>query len=294
LYGIWDRAPDSLDTGYNGVRIDVGASVPKTATLSNWPETDALGNETHTLLRQTVLTEGALDTDGDGVADSSEYYRVISNNLGNWAFDKTNALPATHRFYNKDINEDGSINDEDLIPTANVGWVFDLPGIFDLLGDGVDNDKDGSTDESGERILGERVVNDTLIRDGRSIMVSFGVTGTRCNAGAYSFLNERDANTGGMTAYSIYDLNGDGEIDADDGVELQVNYDVDGDGDVDADDVITAYPSDIAFEGRLFNPAILEKSDDVEEKILGNSQRKMIPLDERKERRGFSYWQQVE
>ena len=313
LYGIWDWAPDALDSGYNGARVDVGTTTPKAATLSNWPEKDTNGDSTHTLLVQVAWVEGVTtedtngngvldsgeDTDSDGVLDEYSYYRTISNYAGDWTMVATNDSTCPSSYKGKDINGDGSINDEDLVPVSNVGWVFDLPGKIDLTGDGVDNDKDGVTDETGERIPGERMVNDTLIRDGRAIMISFGVTGTRCNAGAYSFLNERDADTGGMTAYAVYDLNGDGEIDADDGVVIQAPYDVNGDGKVDADDVIMAYPSDIAYEGRLYNPAILRESDDSdkdpeETKYMSSSSGGIQTVKEKAERRGFSYWQQME
>nr|WP_321467068.1 PilC/PilY family type IV pilus protein [uncultured Desulfobulbus sp.] len=299
LYGIWDWAPDYLDTGYNGARVDVGSTSPQTATLSNWPETDTAGDATHTLLRQVALSEGYLDTDGDGVVETSSYYRNISNYSGTYTLTQTSKLSAGHRFRNKDINGDGSVDDNDLVPDSNVGWVFDLPSKIDIDGDGQDNDKDGTIDESGERIPGERVVNDTVIRDGKAIILSFGLTGTRCNSGAYSFLNERDANTGGMTSSAVYDLNGDGEIDADDGVQIQVNYDANNDGKIDSSDVITAYPSDIAYEGRLYNPAILRESDDSdkdpeEKKYFSTSQGAIIVVSEKAEKRGFSYWQQME
>ena len=295
LYGIWDWAPDTLDTGYNGARVDVSTS----ATLSNWPETNTSGYATHTLLKQVALSEGLLDTDGDGVVDSSSYYRVISNYTGDWTLHKTSTLALGHRFRNMDINGDGSVNDSDLVPAYNVGWVFDLPSKIDILKDGQDNDKDGTTDEAGERIPGERVVNDAIIRDGKAILLSFGVTGTRCNAGAYSFLNERDANTGGMTSSAIYDVNGDGEIDADDVVYVQATTDVNGDGHIDSSDVVAVYPSDIGYDGRLYNPAILRENDGSdknpeEKKYFSTSQGSIIVVSEKAERRGFSYWQQME
>lgn len=313
LYGIWDWAPDALDSGYNGTRVDIGATSPKAATLSNWPETDSDGDATHTLLRQVVWAEGVIteDTDGDGILDTGEdtdgdgsldtysYYRVVSNYEGDWTLAATKDLAATHHLYYKDINGDGLVNSSDLVPVSNVGWVFDLPGKVDLTGDHQDNDKDGTIDETGERFPGERVTNDTIIRDGKAILISFGVTGTRCNAGAYSFLNERDVNTGGMTSSAVYDLNGDGEVDADDFVYMKAPIDVDGDGDVDGDDVIAAYPTDVAHEGRLYNPAILRDSSTSEQnpeekKYFSTSQGNIIVVSERGERRGLSYWQQME
>ncbi len=337
LYGIWDWAPDDLDDGYNGVRIDVGSSTPKTATLSNWPETDTFGNATHTLLRQVSWKEGVLtedtdgdgnldvaedsnsngildpgedvdgdgrldvaeDTDGDGNLDTYSYYRIPSNFPGDWSLQKTSALASGHRFYNKDINGDGTVDDRDKVPAANVGWVYDLPGKIDLDGDKQDNDGNGVTDEDGERMPGERVINDAIIRGNKAILTSFGVTGTRCNAGAYSLLNERNAHTGGMLDEAAFDLNGDGEVDANDFVYIRVPYDVNNDGSIDAKDVIAGFPSDIAFNGRLYNPAILREdesvdSDPEEKKYFSTSQGSIQVVDEKAERRGMYFWQQIE
>jgi len=257
-------------------------------------------------LTEDTNGNGSLDTgedvDGDGVMDTYSYYRIISNYQGDWKLEETKNLAITHRFYNKDINGVGGVDSSDLVPVANVGWVFDLPGKIDLEGDGQDNDKDGKIDKDdidGERILGERVANDAIIRDGKAILLSFVVTSTRCNAGAYSFLNEREANTGGMTATPVYDLNGDGQIDADDVVYIRVPYDVNKDGSIDDKDVIAASPSDKGIEGRAYNPAILRESDDSdkdpeEKKYFSTSQGAIIVVDEKGERRGLSYWQQME
>jgi hypothetical protein len=338
LYGIWDWAPDALDEGYHGVRIDIGSSTPTTATLSNWSEIDTFGDTTHTLLRQVTWAEGILtedtdgdgtldvvqedsngngildfgedlngdgnldvneDTDGDGVLDTYSYYRIPSNYPGNWSIQSTSELSAGHRFYNEDINGDGTVDNLDKVPTANVGWVYDLPGKLDLKGDGQDNDQDGADDEDDERLPGERVINDAIIRDGKAILTSFGVTGTRCNAGAYSLLNERDANTGGMLDTPAFDLNGDGEVDANDFVYIKVPYDVNGDGSIDGNDVIAGFPSDIAFDGRLYNPAILREDESLdstpeEKKYFSTSLGSIQVVDEMAEKRGMYFWQEIE
>ncbi|MCF6238250.1 MAG: hypothetical protein L3J79_05475, partial [Candidatus Marinimicrobia bacterium] len=347
LYGIWDWAPDALDEGYNGVRVDTAAT-PSVATLSNWPETNIDGEATHTLLEQVAWVEGKLteDTDGDGALDVDEdvnnngvldtgedldgdghldvdedtndnglidtysYYRIPSNFTGDWSTERTDALPASHRFYNEDINGDGVLDQWDRIPAANVGWFFDLPGKIDLDGDGQDNDKDTLIDEDDdgdgiidERMPGERVVNDAILRDGKIIFLSFGVTGTRCNAGAYSFVNERNPNTGGMLQQPAFDINGDGEVDSSDYVYTQVPYDVNGDGVIDEDDVVHGIPGDKSFEGRLFNPAILREDNDPskivdpdpeETKYFSSSQGGIQTIEESAERRGIYFWQQVE
>ncbi len=297
IYGIWDWAPDNLDNGYAGVRVDT-TTTPTVSMLSNWPETDVSGNATHTLLRQHFVVDGNLteDANGNGVLDQGEdvnhngvldtysYYRVLSNYKGDWSLKKSSSLPSSSRFYDKDINGDGKINQLDLVPTANIGWVVDLPGKLDLKTD--------------KRIPGERVVNDTIIRNGKAIVISFGVTGTRCNAGAYSFLNELNPNTGGMPGMPVFDLNGNGEITPNDAVLIPI--DKNGNPTTDITKMIQGNPSSKAFEGRLFNPAILRenqnnKDNNPEEiKYFSSSQGGIKTLVEPAERRGVYFWQQIE
>ena len=259
------------------------------------------------------------DVDGDGHLDVAEdsnengqidvysYYRIPSNYEGNWATVATKDLAPTHHLYNRDLNGDGYVNYLDKVPVANVGWYFDLPGKIDLDGDGQDNDHDGSVDEDDdgdgvidERMPGERVVNDTIIRDGKAIMISFGVTGTRCNAGAYSFVNERDPDTGGMLGRPAFDVDGDGEVNGHDAYYVRVDEDVDGDGDIDENDVVRGIPTDKAYDGRLYNPAILRESEQSgddrpeETKYFNSSGGTIETLIEEAERRGVYFWQQVE
>jgi len=318
LYGIWDWAPDNLDDCYAGVRVNT-TGTPTVSTLSNWPETDISGNATHTLLCQKFVVDGYItedtngngkldpneDTNNNGVLDTYSYYRILSNYEGNWDLEKTSDTSSI-RFYNKDINGDSVVNQFDLVPKANVGWVVDLPGKIDLNGDGQDNDKDGLIDEDDngdgkidERMPGERVINDTIIRDGKAIIISFGVTGTRCNAGAYSFLNELNPNTGGMPGMPVFDLNSDNEVTSVDFVYIP--YDVNGDGTIEDGEMIQGNPSSKAFEGRLFNPAILRENttktndDNPEEtKYFSSSQGSIQTVQEPAEHRGVYFWQQVE
>ncbi len=343
LYGIWDWAPDYLDEGYNGARVDT-TGTPFVATLSNWPETDIMGDASNTLLQQVSWIEGQLteDTDGDGkldvdedlnsngVLDSGEdldgdghldyeedtndnnkidlydYYRITSNFQGDFSLVSTQDLVPGHHLYNQDINGDGSVNERDKVPVANVGWFYDLPGIIDFDGDQQDNDKDLSVDEDDngdgvidERKPGERVVNDAIIRNGRVIFLSFGVTGTGCSAGAYSFVNERNPYTGGMLLQPTFDIDLDGEVNEEDMVYAEVPFDVDGDGDIDKDDVVAGVPTDRAYEGRLFNPAILREDESVDDdgeelKYFSDSQGAIQTMTEKAEKRGIYYWQQVE
>ncbi len=335
LYGIWDWAPDYFDAGYLGARVDDNSTSPPRIELSNWPETDISGNATHTLLRQVAWVEGAIseDSNGNGVLDADEdanhngvldpgedlngnglldpdedingngkidtynYYRIPSNYQGDWSMVATNKLDSSHHLYNVDINGDGNVSSADLVPQANLGWCFDLPGKIDLDGDGADNDGDGYVDEDDdsdgtidERRLGERVVNDTIIRDGKAIIISFGISGTRCNAGGYSFVNERDPNNGGMTYNPVFDLNGDGEIDEEDMVYIYAPNGGGGGGCTTTP--IYGIPTDKSYEGRLFNPSIL-RNEPVEMKYFSTSAGGIATMTETSERRGIYFWREV-
>lgn len=316
LYGIWDWAPDKYDQGYLGRRVDNTSVSPPIVSITNSPLTTTSGDPINTLLRQVTWVEGVIteDTDGDGIIDDGEdvngngvldtfsYYRIPSNYQGDWDMVEVNA----------DINDDGTIDnsldanstwnpgEKDVKPAGNVGWVYDLPG--KILGgsavynDGIDNDGDGSIDEAGERALGERVTSDAIIRDGKAILISFGPTLSICEGGAYSFVNERDAQNGGMTAQPVFDLNGDGEVDATDMVMISV--DVDGDG---TPEMIPGIPTDKSFKGHIYNPAILREpgGDRPAEEIKYFSittpdGAEIETVREAGERRGIFYWQQVE
>ncbi|NOX80183.1 MAG: hypothetical protein GXP57_03710, partial [Deltaproteobacteria bacterium] len=122
---------------------------------------------------------------------------------------------------------------------------------------------------------------------------------TRCNAGAYSFLNELNPNTGGMLGMPVFDLNGDSEVTSSDFVNIP--YDVNGDGTIEAGETIQGNPSSKAFEGRLFNPAILREDttntndDNPEEtKYFSSSQGSIQTVQEPAENRGVYFWQQIE
>lgn len=274
------------DLNFNG-KIDALSPT----LLSNGPVVDGLGNSTNTLVRQEALIEGTLtedtnkdsilsveeDVNKNGTIDTYSYYRIPTNYDVDWD------LKAT-----VDINGDALVDPKDRMPQVNLGWYFDLPGrIMDT--DNVDNDGDGTIDESGERSLGERVTNDAIIRDGRAILISFGVTGSTCDVGLFSFVNERNAETGGGFTSPILDINGDGQVDENDLVKI-----VDENG-----DVVDGIATDKAYDGRLFNPTILTKEDDgdgelEETKFMSSSSGKIEVVTEKAEKRGVYFWQQVE
>jgi type IV pilus assembly protein PilY1 len=67
---------------------------------------------------------------------------------------------------------------------------------------------------------GERVVSQGLLRDGRIIFTTLIPSSDVCAFGGKSWLMELDAVQGGRLTYSVFDVNGDGQIDESDYVTL--------------------------------------------------------------------------
>ena len=308
VYGIWDWAPDAFDTGYLGARIDNTTVTPPVAELSNWTLTDVGGNMVNTLLRQEIWCEGNLT-----FAWGTGYFRVPSNYKGNWDLVQSNHLPPAHHVFNQQVDVDGDGNDEYFsVPEANLGWYFDLPG---RLTDNAANNHAAfvccdferkSTDpnsdlykqwqcqspvpDPGGRDLGERVTDDTIIRNNNAITVSFMREGNKCSGGLFSFLNERDAHTGGMGTKEVLDVNGDRAITPDD------NQTDPAPGSENPGPFIVR---DTGNSGHLSNPVITNNGDgqgnpgDTETKHMSSSTGKIIPVQESAETEGFYFWKEV-
>ena len=294
IYGIWDWAPDNWDKGYLGTRIDNITTSPHVAELSNWTVTDVGGKKINTLLRQEIWCEGELkmDLNNNGTTnDPGEdlgYYRIPSNYKGDWTTEKTADLDSSHPLYNKDLNGDSTVDQWDRVPVANLGWYFDLPGK-------ISGNPPFSCSHASNvtRDLGERVTSDAVLRDGRAILISFMKEGDRCTGGLYSFINERDADNGGMPFKPVIDVNGNGEVNEEDLVTITV--DTDGDGIL---ETFPGVPTDKGYAGHLYGPVILQdKAGDKhgeETKYFSSSTEKIEKIKETAERRGIYFWQQVE
>ena len=294
IYGIWDWAPDNWDKGYLGTRIDNVTTDPHVAELSNWTVVDVGGKKINTLLRQEIWCEGILKEDLNNNGNTSDpgenfgYYRIPSNYTGDWTTKKTTELDSTHPLYNKDLDGDGNTDKFDKVPMANLGWYFDLPGKIS-----GNQPFSCNISDTVPRDLGERVTSDAVIRDGRAILISFMKEGDRCTGGLYSFINERDADNGGMPLKPVIDVNGDGQVNEEDLVEI--TYDVDGDG---VQEHFPGVPTDKGYAGHLYGPVILQdKGGDKhgeETKYFSSSTEKIEKIRETAERRGVYFWQQVE
>ncbi|MBT8367506.1 MAG: PQQ-binding-like beta-propeller repeat protein, partial [Deltaproteobacteria bacterium] len=88
------------------------------------------------------------------------------------------------------------------IGTSHAGWYYDLP------------------------LVGERIINDLQLRDGRVAVICFRPSPDRCSDENSSFIMELNAFTGGSIPEAIFDLNGDGVIDKADTVFT--GYDAEG------------------------------------------------------------------
>lgn len=99
-----------------------------------------------------------------------------------------------------------SDNEVDL--SSDMGWYLDL--FYDENSNSV-NDHPG-----------ERVVADPLVRNGRVIFATLIPETSPCSFGGTSYLMEIDAQSGSRLDVSPFDLNGDGVIDQNDWVEIEV------------------------------------------------------------------------
>jgi type IV pilus assembly protein PilY1 len=146
--------------------------------------------------------------------------------------------------------------------TANhVGWYYDLP------------------------LDGERVVSDVLLRDGKLIVICFTPHPDHCSEGGTSFIMELNAFTGGRSNEVVFDFNGDGAVDEHD--EITIGYDEDG-------EPVKVPPSGIKAVGNIQPPAILRLNNSIKVKYLTSSTGKIYTLNEKAEKTGVTYWQELE
>lgn len=109
-------------------------------------------------------------------------------------------------------------NNEDHVATSNVlrtvdtatpDWWDAATNVHGQLGWYVDLKENGAS-------LGERVIEDPVLVDGKILFISTVPTDDPCKASGYSWLNEVDAVTGARLPVPPFDLNRDGAFDAND------------------------------------------------------------------------------
>jgi type IV pilus assembly protein PilY1 len=144
---------------------------------------------------------------------------------------------------------------------SHAGWFWDLP------------------------LLGERVISDVLLRDGRLVVIPFTPNQDRCSDGGSSFLMEIDAIFGGHSGQIIFDINEDNVIDT--GDLVTIGLDIEG-------RPIKKIPDGLKLAGNVYAPAILILNEEIEIKYLSSSTGSVHMVKEKAVRLGVTYWKELE
>ncbi len=278
--GNWSRSSNIVDN-ISGVTLLEQTEIDWRYLYGSYLRT--LSDKTANWYLDQACSDG-IDNDGDGFIDSDD-----DDNDGHGLAEKcitTNPVsPSSYSSDGNDNDNDGQI-DETGENIGHVGWFFDLPYMTDASSDGIDNDSDSSIDEAGEEKLGgERVIKDVLIRDGKAIVISFIPESSPCTGGGYSIIHEMDACDGSRLSSSVFDINHDGVIDDGDLIEI-----VDENG-----HHISVSPTGKMFDGILHTPVIVgdpDKTRNREMKIFSSSAGTTEVVWEKKEQTGFFYWRE--
>jgi type IV pilus assembly protein PilY1 len=134
---------------------------------------------------------------------------------------------------------------------------------------------------------GERVISDSIIRNGLLLAVGFTPNSDRCGPGGNSMFMEINAFTGGSAGGSLFDITGDLLIDAKDLARVDFNQDGT------AEDIA---PSGIELFGNVQPPAILRlpgSGDPMEKKYLSSSTGTIEQIHEKGPKLGVTYWMEI-
>jgi len=248
IYGIWDYGDDVDDSEYLG-SFD-RASTP---ILNNQPNYDV------NLLQQDDIDCDPVDPnqtacDGDLFIVGNYSLRLMTQFEPDWGTTSKDA--ADDCLEGLGVNEcDPNGYGANPDPVNNAGWYFDLP------------------------ISGERIVTDSLLRDGKAIVISYTPEQTPCGSGGFSIIHEMDACSGARLEKPVFDINDDGKIDDNDVVTVEI----------DGEDVQFP-PTGLKGLGRLFPPAILRLDQKSEIKYFSSSRGKIIEMTEKAAQLGLTYW----
>jgi type IV pilus assembly protein PilY1 len=246
LYGIWDYGDRVHCPGeWGDYSNDDDQEYLGTFTR------DQLSNQPQnvTLIKQTS-DRYTVFVDGENDNPAEVNLRVMSSHQPTW---KTRV----------DNDTKGGPNFPDLsdIGTSHAGWYYDLP------------------------LVGERIINDLLLRDGRLAVICFRPGPDRCSDESNSFFMELNAFSGGSIPGVIFDLNGDGVIDMADTVTT--GYDAGG-------NPVRVPPAGIKMPGNLQPPVSLRLNDRVAVNYLNSSTGTVHMLKEPAVKQGVIYWKELE
>jgi type IV pilus assembly protein PilY1 len=249
VYGIWDYGDRARWPGEWGLYSNDDdkefLGAFERPKLSNHTEKNV------TLIEQTA-TPYTVEVDMASGETVTYDIRVMSENEPNWITepdeDSAPSLP--------DISdgEGGEI-------TGHAGWFWDLP------------------------LVGERVISDVLLRDGRLVVIPFTPDENRCMDGGSSFLMEIDSVSGGHSGAIIFDINKDGVVDARDMVTI---------GKDELGEDIKIIPDGIKLVGNVLTPAIVILNDEIEVKYLSSSTGAVHMVKEKAVRLGVTYWKELD
>jgi Tfp pilus tip-associated adhesin PilY1 len=249
IYGIWDYGDDVDDSEYLG-----SFERASTPILSNQPNYDV------NLLMQDDIAcvGGAPDCDGDLFVVGTSSLRVTTEYAADWGTTSKDAADdCLEGIGEEDCEPDGYGANPD--PVNNAGWYYDLP------------------------ISGERVVTDTLLRDGKAIVIAYTPEQSPCGSGGSSIIMEMNAASGVRLEKPQFDINEDGVIDSNDLVNIGTD-----------DDPIWVAPTGLKSEVRLYPPAILRIGEDKEKKYFSSSRGIIVEMTEKAAKLGMSYWIEYE
>jgi len=111
-----------------------------------------------------------------------------------------------------DTNDDGIDDTEYLLRDVSdneISWSSHLGFRLDLMPENIEGSPNASN-------YGERQVSNAIVRNGRVIFTTLIPSTVECEFGGTSYLMELDFRDGSALEFPAFDLNGDGEYDADD------------------------------------------------------------------------------
>ena len=246
VYGIWDYGDRVYYPGeWGDYSSDDDREYLGTFTR------DQLSNQPQnvTLLKQTS-DRHTVFVDGENDNPVEVNLRVMSSDQPIW---KTRD--------DKDTRGGPNFPDLSDIGTSHAGWYYDLP------------------------LVGERIINDLRLQDGRLAVICFEPGPDRCSNESNSFLMELNAFTGGSLPGVMFDFNEDGVIDMADTVIT--GYDAEG-------NPLRIPPAGMKMPGNLQPPISLRLNNRVAVNYLSSSTGTVHMLKSPAVKLGVIYWKELE
>lgn len=155
------------------------------------------------------------DNDGFG-QDTQGFYGIWDKNESTYSTISSSSLltqTITNQFSQAfDTNEDGSLDETFQLRDVSdnlIDWDVHLGWELQLIPEKIENAANTSN-------FGERQISNAIVRNGRVIFTTLIPSTVECEFGGTSFLMTLDFRDGSALEFPAFDLNGDGEYDADD------------------------------------------------------------------------------